>query len=117
MNEISYRMENGYLLPDLLPPQEQAAPHGKYALLRRRFLEEQRKVMFTNLLTTGRLNRHLSEIQQTAMTRLAQVVEQMAAEQGVTEELKVSDQLRWVGLMNSIRQAAEEQILAELVYS
>lgn len=117
MNGIIYKMENGYLLPDLMPPQEQAAPHGKYALLRRRFLEQHRKIMFTNLLTTGKLNQHLSEIQQTAMTRLEQAVQKMAAEQGVTEALKASDQLHWVGLMNSIRQAAEEQILEELVYS
>lgn len=117
MKEITYRTEGDYLLPNLLPPQELAAPHGKYALLRRSFLEQHRPVMFTNLLTSGTLNQHLSEIQQTASTRMEQAVQQMAAAQGVTEELKASDQLRWVGLMNNIRQAAEETILTELVYS
>lgn len=117
MEGMTYRMENGYRLPDLLPPPEQAAPHGKYALLHRRFLEQHRPVMFTSLLTTGNLNRHLSEIQQTASARLEQLVSQMAAELGVTEELKATNQLRWVGMMNNIRQAAEETILTELVYS
>lgn len=117
MDEMTYRLENGYRLPDLLPPPEQEAPHGKFALLRRQFLKQRRPVMFTNLLTSGNLNRHLSEIQQTATTRLEQLMQQMAAEQGVTEELKARDQLLWVGMMNNIRQAAEENILTELVYS
>ena len=117
MDGMNYRMENGYRLPDLLPPPEQEAPHGKYALLRRQFLKQHRPVMFTNLLTTGSLNRHLSEIQQTATTRLDQLMSQMAEQQGLTEELKAKDQLLWVGMMNTIRQAAEENVLTELVYS
>lgn len=117
MDGMTYRLENGYRLPDLLPPPEQAAPHGKFALLRQQFLKQHRPVMFTNLLTSGNLNRHLSEIQQTATIRLEQLMQQMAAEQGVTEELKAGDQLLWVRMMNNIRQAAEENILTELVYS
>lgn len=117
MDGMTYRLENGYRLPDLLPPPEQAAPHGKFALLRQQFLKQHRPVMFTNLLTTGSLNRHLSDIQQTATTRLDQLMSQMAAQQGVTEELKVRDQLLWVGMMNNIRHSAEENILTELVYS
>jgi len=74
-------------------------------------------VTFTNLLTTGKLNAHLQEIQQTALTRLNQMVSQMAKNQGVTEELKASDPMKWAGLMNSIKASAEEQILTELVYS
>ena len=72
---------------------------------------------YTNLLTSGKLNSHLSEIQQTAQRRMEQIVAQMAKSQGVTEELKASDQMKWVGLMNNLQNAAEEMVLAELIYS
>ena len=71
---------------------------------------------YTNLLTSGKLNSHLAEIQQTAQRRMEQIVAQMAKNQGVTEELKASDQMKWVGLMNNIQAAAEEIVLKELVY-
>ena len=89
----------------------------KYALLRKKFLKEHRRVTYTNLLTSGKLNSHLSEIQQTAQRRMEQIVAQMAKSQGVTEELKASDQMKWVGLMNNLQNAAEEMVLAELIYS
>ena len=72
---------------------------------------------YTNLLTTGKLNTHLQEIEQTALTRLEEMVSQMAKNEGMTEKLKASDPMRWVGLMNNIKASAEEQILTELVYS
>lgn len=117
MTEITYTMQGDYLIPNLLPPQEPEIPLGKYALLRRKFLQQHRKVTYTNLLTTGKLNSHLREIEQTAMIRLEEMVSQMAKNEGVTEELKASNPMRWVGLMNNIKASAEEQILAELVYS
>lgn len=117
MTEITYRMENGYRLPNLLPPQEPEVHLGKYALLRRKFLKQHRRVTYTNLLTSGKLNAHLTEIEQTAQTRMEQLTAQMAKEAGVTEELKASDQMKWVGLMNNIRNAAEETVLNDLIYS
>ena len=107
MNELSYRMESGYRLPNLLPPDEPEVTLGKYALLRRRFLREQRRVTFTNLLTT----------EQEALNRLEVITAQMARAEGVTETLKATDQMTWVQRMNSIRQRAEETILTELIYS
>ena len=74
-------------------------------------------VMFTNLLTTGRLNEHLMEIQQTAQRRVEQITAQMAKAEGVTEELKARDQMQWVGRMNNLKQAAEETVMNELIYS
>ena len=115
--DMTYTMKNGYRLPDLLPPQEPEVHLGKYALLRRRFLKERRPVMFTNLLTTGRLNEHLMEIQQTAQRRVEQITAQMAKAEGVTEELKARDQMQWVGRMNNLKQAAEETVMNELIYS
>ncbi|MCD8332309.1 MAG: TnpV protein [Oscillospiraceae bacterium] len=117
MEQITYTRQGDYNLPNLLPPQEPEVPLGKYALLRRRFLKENRRVMYTNLLTTGQLNRHLMETEQAARSRMEQISAQMANAEGVTEQLKAADPMRWTGLMNSIRQAAEETVLAELIYS
>ena len=117
MTEITYTRQGDYNLPNLLPPQEEPVPHGKYALLRNKFLKEHRWVTYTNLLTSGKLNSHLAEIQQTAQRRMEQIVAQMAKSQGVTEELKASDQMKWVQMMNNLQNAAEETVLAELIYS
>ena len=117
MTEITYTRQGDYNLPNLLPPQEEPVPHGKYALLRKKFLKEHRRVTYTNLLTSGKLSSHLAEIQQTAQRRMEEIVAQMAKAQGVTEELKASDQMKWVGLMNSLKAQAEEVILTELIYA
>ena len=115
--ELSYRIENGYRIPNLMVPNEPEVHLGKYANLRKRYLMNHRKVLFTNLLTSGKLNQHLMEIEQTALTRMELLTSQMAKTEGLTEELKASDQMKWIGLMNNIRQSAEEIILNELVYS
>ncbi len=108
---------DGERLPNLLPPQEPEISLGKYALLRRKFLKQHRRVTYTNLLTLGRLNQHLMEVEQTALSRMEQITVEMAKSLGVTEELKARDMMQWVGLMNNIRQSAEETVLNELIYS
>jgi len=113
--ELTYRTEGDYLIPNLTLPAEETRPIGKYGRQRRRYLQQHRKILYTNLKTTCTLNQHLAEIEQTATERMESLVAQMAMRQGVTESLKVSDQMQWVGLMNNIRQAAEEIILNELV--
>ena len=115
--ELTYTMKDGYRLPDLLPPQEPETALGKYGLLRRKYLKAHRKVLFTNLLTSGKLNEHLAEIERTAKKRMEQLVTEMARTEVVTEELKAADPMKWVGLMNNLRNAAEETVLAELIYS
>ena len=117
MTQITYMKQGDYLLPNLLPPQEPQIPLGKYGLMRRRFLQQSRKVTYTNLLTTGQLHSHLMEIEETARSRVESIVSQMAQTEGVTEELKAADQMKWVGLMNNFRAAAEEQVLMELIYA
>ena len=72
---------------------------------------------FTNLLTSGRLNQHPIEIEQAALSRMELLTSQMAKAEGVTEELKASDPMKWTGLMNNIRHAAEETVLNELIYN
>jgi len=96
---------------------EQPVPLGKYAYLRRKYLKQHRKVMYTNLLTSDKLNEHLLDIEQTALERMEIITAIMAVSEGVTEELKAKDMLRWTGLMNAIRFAAEEIILEELIYA
>lgn len=117
MNELTYTMQGEYRLPNLLPPQEPEVTLGKYGLMRRRYLRQHRRVTYTNLLTSGKLTEHLLEIEQTAQSRMEQITAQMARAEGVTEELKAADQMKWVGLMSSIRQAAEETVLMELIYN
>ena len=117
MAEITYSRQGDYNLPNLLPPQEPEVALGKYALLRRKFLKENRRITYTNLLTSGKLNSHLAEIEQTALSRMDQVVAQMAKTEGVTEELKARDPMTWVGLMNNCKAQAEEILLTELIYS
>lgn len=117
MTQLTYTMQGDYRLPNLLPPQEPEVHFGKYALLRRTYLKRHRRVTYTNLLTSGKLNQHLLEIQQTAQNRMEQIIAQMAKAEGVTEELKASDPMRWTGRMNNIRHSAEETVLAELIYA
>ena len=115
--EVTYTRQGDYLIPNLLPPQEEPTPLGKYARMRKCFLQEHRKITYTNLLTSGKLNSHLAEIEQTAQHRVEELVAQMAKAQGVTEELKASDQMKWVQMMNNLQNAAEETVLAELIYN
>ena len=117
MTAITYSQQGDYWLPNLLPPQQPTVPLGKYASMRSRYLEEHQKITYMNLMTSGKLNQHLQEIEQTARTRIEQMVSQIAQTEGLTEELKATDQMKWVGLMNNIKASAEEQILAELIYA
>ena len=113
---LTYRMEGDYSLPNLTIPEEPPVTLGKYALLRKNYLKQNRRVLYLNLLTAGTLNEHLTEIERTANERMELMTARMAAAQGVTEELKAADQMKWVGLMNNIRHSAEETILNELIY-
>ncbi|MEG1426990.1 MAG: TnpV protein, partial [Oscillospiraceae bacterium] len=90
---------------------------GKYASLRKQYLMEHHYGLFLNLLTQGRLNAHLNEIQKTATKRLEQITTQMMEEQGITEALKAQNPMVWVGQVNTIKEAVEEQILQELIYN
>ena len=116
MSEITYSRQGDYLIPDLTLPTESELPLGRYALMHRDYLEKHKLVTYLNLLTSGRLNGHLHEVEQTALQRLELLTKQLSAEQGVTEELKEKAPMQWGGLMNNIRSQAEEVILTELIY-
>ena len=115
--EVTYRMQDGFQVPNLLMPQTPEVHLGKYAELRRAYLKKRRRVLYTNLKTSGKLTEHLAEIEQTARKMVEQTVARMAQAEGVTEELKAADPMKWGGLMNNLRNAAEETVLAELIYS
>ena len=115
--EVTYRMQDGYQVPNLLMPQTPEVHLGKYAELRRAYLMKRRRVLYTNLKTSGKLAEHLAETEQTARKMVEQAVTQMAQAEGVTEELKAADPLHWAGLMNNLRHSAEEMVLNDLIYA
>ena len=112
----TYTQVGDYLLPDLVIGESEQRPIGKYGRMRKRYLKEHRPVLFTNLLTAGKLYRHLAEVDQACEDRMDLLTRQMAKQEGVTESLKAADQMEWVRRMNSIRNRAEEIVLKELVF-
>ena len=116
MSEITYTKQGDYLIPDLTLPTEPELQLGRYAMMHRNYLEQNKRVTYLNLLTSGKLNEHLYQTEQTALQRLELLTKQLSKEQGVTEELKEKAPMQWVGMMNNIRSQAEEVILTELIY-
>ncbi|MBP3855217.1 MAG: TnpV protein [Ruminiclostridium sp.] len=116
-NGITYRLDakTETYLPDWELPEQK--PIGKYGLMRLDFLKKNRKPIYQAMLLKGTLNAHLSETDQTANSRLNEMMPRLAKSAGVTEELKSTDQMKWVGLMNTLKAQAEEVILSELIYS
>lgn len=113
---IQYHKSGDYYLPNLILEETEAKPISKYGRMRKRYLKEHRPVLYTNLLTTGKLDQYLAEIDETSEERTELLIHQMAKREGVSEALKASDQMEWVRRMNSIRSRAEEIVLHELVY-
>lgn len=109
--------EDGMYYPDLVLPEEEEPHYGKYGRIRKTFLKEHRSGMYSSLLLTGKLTAHLNEIDDAAHERMDLLVRQMAERQHIDEALKAHDQMGWVGAMNNIRNAAEEIVLSELIYS
>ena len=112
----TYRQVGDYFIPNLVLPDDGEYQIGKYGRMRRSYLKEHRPILYTNLLTSGTLHRHLAEIDQACNERMAIIVSDMARQEDVTEALKAADQMEWVRRMNNIRSRAEEIVLTELVY-
>ena len=102
-------------MPDLVL-NEAEPTYGKYGMLRKQFLKEHRSARYQYMLLTGKLNEHLNQIDQEVREQVETLMEQMIEKQGVTEELKAQDQMKWVRLMNNIKASAEEIILKNMVY-
>ena len=117
MMDMEYTMQGDYQLPDLALPEQNEASLGRYARMRENFLKKHRKATYTSLLASCKLTEHLAGTEQSAAARLSQLTEEMKAREQITEELKARDPLKWTGMMNNIRQAAEEIVLQELIYN
>lgn len=115
--ELTYRQSGDYLIPNLEMDEQPTEGIGKYGRMRKAFLKEHRKGTYNELLLTGKLDEHLLETDRLARTQVEQIVERMAKAEGVTEELKARDQMKWVGLMNNLLHTAEEIVLKEVIYS
>ena len=115
--ELTYKKVGDYFIPDLVLDDDAEYEIGVYGRMRERFLEEHHHGTYTSLLLTGKLWKHLAEIDAACNDRMDALVSAMAKREGVTETLKASDQMEWVGQMNNIRNRAVEIVLHELVYA
>ena len=114
--ELTYTEINGYLIPDLVLPETDTRPIGKYGELRRQFLREHRPDLFDLMLLEGTLHSHLADVDAEARQMVEDTIAKMAHQQGVDEALKRADPLAWAGRMNAIKNAAEEAVLPDLLY-
>lgn len=113
----TYIRVGDYFIPDLVLDDEPEYQIGKYGRMREHYLKEHRRTDYAELKLSGKLDEHLAEIDQTCNERMERIVKQMAEREGVTEALKASDQMAWIGAMNNIRNRAEEIVLSEVVYA
>ena len=116
-NNLTYIQNGDYLIPDLNLSEQPSKPLGKYGRMRKTYLKEHRPILYNQLLMTEKLYPHLAEIDETANSRLEQMMPQLAEAAGATEELKARDPMQWVGLMNTCKAQAEEILMAELINS
>ena len=112
-----YEQQGDYRLPCLTLPAEEEQHIGIWGQRRRRYLKEHHRIIYYNLLTDGKLNHYLADIDRQAEELFSRLVKQMAEREGVTEKLKAQDQMAWIGRMNSIRNRATEIVNNELIYS
>ncbi len=117
MSELTYTTVNGYQIPNVTLPEQKAMPLNKYGRMRKQYLQEHRPILFQAMLLNGTLQSHLAAISQTAEQRIEQMMPELAKTADVTESLKASDPMEWVGRMNNCKAQAEEMILLELIYA
>ena len=115
--KITYTQQGEFLLPDLKLPEQPKVEIGIFGKRHLRYLEHNRNILYTNLLTKGKLTAYLADIDEQAENMFDQLVRQLAEREGVTEQLKANNQILWVKKMNSIRNRAEEIVNHELIYS
>ena len=117
MANITYRQVSDYMIPNLtLPPEESNITLGKWGMLHKDYLQKHKKMLFTTLLTQGKLYQHCAEIENQARDMFDTIVEQMKVSEGVTEQLKEENQLEWVCYMQNIEARVRKLIYEELIY-
>ena len=116
-NGLWYELQGDYYLPCLKLPEEEAAHIGIFGQRHRRYLKTHRKVLYTSLLASGKLNSYLADIDRQAEEMFSRLVNQMAKAEGITEALKAADQMEWVRRMNSVRNKASEIVAKEILFT
>ena len=115
-NGLNYTLHGDYYMPDL-EINEEDPTYGEYGIMRKQFLKEHRSARYQYLVLTGKLTEHLNQVDKEVREKVEMLVEQMAEQWGVTEELKMRDQMEWVRRMNNIKNVAEEMVLLEIIYA
>lgn len=117
-NNIEYILaEDGMYYPNLqLPEDNETRPMGLYGSLRKSYIKESHPVLYMDLILSGTLTKHLADINEAAHNRIDLIIKQMEKQQGITEQLKSSDWLKWLQVMNSIQASVREIVLSEIVY-
>ena len=116
-NGLWYELRGDYYIPCLTVPAHEERPIGIWGRRHLQYIKKERKALYTELLTSGRLNTYLADINEQATEQMLLLTKQMAEQEGVTEQLKAQDQMEWVRHMNSIRARVEEVIHSELIYA
>ncbi len=116
-NGLWYELQGEYYLPCLTVPSEEEKPIGIWGQRHKRYLKEHRKATYTTLVTSGKLNTYLAEVDQQAQEHFERLIEQMKQAQGITEQLKAKNALEWTGRMNNIRACAMEIVNREIIYA
>ena len=116
-NGISYTLQGDYYLPDIALSTEEQQPVGIWGQRHLRYIRQHRKVLYTNLLTSGKLNGYLVDIDKQAEEMFSRLVNQMAEREGVTKKLKADNQMEWVARMNNIRSRATEIVNYDIIYT
>ena len=112
----TYTMQGDYRLPNITLPAEEERPIGVWGQRRLNYLKHHRKVLYYNLLTSGKLHSHLADTEEQAQTLFSRLVKEYAEKEGVTEQLKATDPMAWVCRMNNIRERATEVVNSEVVF-
>lgn len=115
-NSLWYELVGDYYIPVLTLTSKEQRPIGKWGRMHREYLKEHHPIRFNDLVLSGQLWTYLADLNEQAQERLSLIIKQIKASEGVTEKLKATDQMAWIGSMNSIRNRAEEIILQELIY-
>ena len=113
---IEYHLEGDYYIPNLVMPEQEKITLNKYGRMRLNYLKENKKAEYSIMLMDGTLNSHLKEIQETAIERVEKIIKQLKEKSNLTEDMKNTDMLYWVGMMNSFKNQAEEIVFNELIY-
>ena len=112
----TYTKQGDYRLPNLTLPAEEERPIGVLGQRRLRYLKQHHKVLYYNLLTSGKLHSHLADIEEQAQQLFLRLVKELAEKEGITEQLKAIDQMKWVQKMNNIRERVTESVYSEVVF-